>query len=90
MRAAIRFRISHHPDAEPAHRFRVAQVKTGLILNSSEGYPTFQHAERHVRGVWTGICNQITDAVGLTTWEMPPIPWHRDTYKPKRRAGAVQ
>ncbi len=83
----LKFRIKHFPDALPAHRFRYEVTKTGHVLTVSEGYPSFNHASRAVKSLWAGIVNQVAQTIGVTqAWSLPPVPWHRDTYKPKKSA----
>jgi len=87
----IRFKVKHYPDADAAHKFRYAiKHSNGQEMLDGEGYPTYQHTVRAIRGLMKGMARLL----GFTPTSMSrdlaetndvAIPFTADSYKPKAK-----
>lgn len=75
----IAFDVQHHPDAQPAHRYRYT-LTHGKNKATSEGYPTHQHVTRAVDGLWAGLAKAF-NATGIA----PPVPYAHGSLLPRSR-----
>lgn len=90
--ATPKFRVTKHPTAVKAKRYRYSIVAgNGQTLQSGEGYPTHQHVTRAIAGIFNGFAKlfgvgSVKGGIAAAIGNTPAIPYTADSLKPEERA----